>query len=85
MNFIDAHLLSLILFVPAIAAVVILFLPDNENKLIQLFVCYSFAFILNSHTESWPGNTRFQVWVKSHAHISQKRFALFRDLTTVPI
>ena len=37
MNFIDAHLLSLILFVPAIAAVVILFLPDNENKLIHWF------------------------------------------------
>jgi NADH-quinone oxidoreductase subunit M len=37
MNFIDAQLLSLILFVPAIAAVIILFLPDNENKLIRWF------------------------------------------------
>src|SRR5512134_1018204 len=35
MNFIDAHLLSLILFVPAIAAVIILFLPDGEHKLIR--------------------------------------------------
>src|SRR5688572_7143216 len=35
MNFIDAHLLSLILFVPAIAAVIMLFLPDAENKLIR--------------------------------------------------
>ena len=37
MNFIDAQLLSLILFVPAIAAVIILFLPDNEHKLIRWF------------------------------------------------
>jgi NADH-quinone oxidoreductase subunit M len=37
MNFIDAHLLSLILFVPAIAAVIILFLPDGENKLFRWF------------------------------------------------
>jgi NADH-quinone oxidoreductase subunit M len=35
MNFIDAHLLSLILFVPAIAAVLLLFLPDGENKLFR--------------------------------------------------
>src|ERR1051325_2963046 len=37
MNFIDAHLLSLILFVPALAAVVILFLPSGENKLFRWF------------------------------------------------
>jgi NADH-quinone oxidoreductase subunit M len=37
MNFIDAHLLSLILFVPAITAVIILFLPDGENKLFRWF------------------------------------------------
>jgi NADH-quinone oxidoreductase subunit M len=37
MNFIDAHLLSLILFVPALAAVIILFLPDGEHKLIRWF------------------------------------------------
>ena len=37
MNFIDAHLLSLILFLPAIAAVILLFLPDNEHKLIRWF------------------------------------------------
>jgi NADH-quinone oxidoreductase subunit M len=37
MNFIDAHLLSLILFVPALAAVVILFLPAGENKLFRWF------------------------------------------------
>src|SRR5215216_3274155 len=37
MNFIDAHLLSLILFVPAIAAVIILFLPDGENRLFRWF------------------------------------------------
>jgi len=37
MNFIDAHLLSLILLVPVIAAVVILFLPEGEHKLIRWF------------------------------------------------
>ena len=37
MNFINAHLLSLILFIPAIAAVAILFLPDGEHRLIRWF------------------------------------------------
>jgi NADH-quinone oxidoreductase subunit M len=37
MNFIDAHLLSLILFVPTIAAIFLLFLPTDENKLIRWF------------------------------------------------
>jgi len=37
MNFIDTHLLSLILFVPALAAVIILFLPNGENKLFHWF------------------------------------------------
>ena len=37
MNFIDAHLLSLTLFIPAIAAVIILFLPAGENKLFRWF------------------------------------------------
>ena len=37
MNFIDAHLLSLILFFPAIAAVIMLFLPNGENKLFRWF------------------------------------------------
>src|SRR5687768_4563407 len=37
MNFIDAHLLSLILFVPTIAAAILLFLPNNENNLTRWF------------------------------------------------
>ncbi|HJR81559.1 MAG TPA: NADH-quinone oxidoreductase subunit M [Anaerolineales bacterium] len=37
MNFIDAHLISLTLFTPAIAALILLFLPDNEHKLIRWF------------------------------------------------
>src|SRR5215208_890865 len=37
MNFIDAHLLSLILFVPTLAAVIILLLPAGENKLFRWF------------------------------------------------
>ncbi len=35
MNFIDAHLLSLILFIPAIAALVMLFLPEGEKQLFR--------------------------------------------------
>lgn len=41
MTFIDAHLLSLILFIPAIAAVILLFLPDHEHKLIRWFAFVS--------------------------------------------
>src|SRR5512145_2581789 len=37
MNLIDAQLLSMILFIPAITAVIILFLPDGEHKLIRWF------------------------------------------------
>src|SRR5512135_3700152 len=36
MNLID-HLLLLILFVPALAAVILLFLPNGENKLFRWF------------------------------------------------
>lgn len=41
MNFVDAHLLSLILFIPTIAAVVILFLPNGEHKLIRGFALWA--------------------------------------------
>ena len=37
MNFIDTHLLSLILFFPALAALIMLFLPKDENKLFRWF------------------------------------------------
>ena len=37
MNFIDAHLLSLILLIPALSAVIILFLPAGEDKLFRWF------------------------------------------------
>ncbi len=37
MDFIVAHLLLLILFVPALAALIILFLPNSENKLFRWF------------------------------------------------
>ena len=37
MNFIANHLLSLILFLPAFSALVMLFLPANENKLLRWF------------------------------------------------
>ncbi|MCC6501213.1 MAG: NADH-quinone oxidoreductase subunit M [Anaerolineales bacterium] len=37
MNFISAHFLSLILFVPSLVAVVMLFLPKDETKLLRWF------------------------------------------------
>ena len=37
MNFTDTHLLSLILFTPAVAALIMLFLPNGENKLFRWF------------------------------------------------
>src|SRR5919106_5382909 len=37
MNFVDTNLLSLILFFPAIAAIIMLFLPRNENNLARWF------------------------------------------------
>ncbi|HLF75446.1 MAG TPA: NADH-quinone oxidoreductase subunit M [Anaerolineales bacterium] len=37
MNFIDTHLLSLILFVPSIAAIIMLFFPMDEHKLARWF------------------------------------------------
>ena len=37
MNFTDTHLLSLILFTPAVAALIMLFLPNGENKLLRWF------------------------------------------------
>ena len=37
MNFIDTHLLSLILFLPSVAAIIILFLPKGEDRLTRWF------------------------------------------------
>src|SRR5436190_13622659 len=37
MNFISAHLLSLILFFPAVAALIMLLVPDGEAKLFRWF------------------------------------------------
>jgi NADH-quinone oxidoreductase subunit M len=37
MDFLTSHLLSLILFLPAVAAVIMLFLPSNETKLLRWF------------------------------------------------
>jgi len=37
MDFLNTHLLSLILFLPTIAALVMLFLPSGETKLLRWF------------------------------------------------
>jgi len=50
MNFVESHLLSLILFFPAIAAVVILFLPSNNNKLLRWFAVRCKSCSLSSFT-----------------------------------
>lgn len=44
MNFIATHLLSLILFTPALAAVIMLFLPSSESKLFRWFA-FAASFI----------------------------------------
>jgi NADH-quinone oxidoreductase subunit M len=37
MNYLNTHLLSLILFLPTIAALIMLFLPGGETKLLRWF------------------------------------------------
>ena len=44
MNFITEHLLSLILFTPALAAVIMLFLPSGENRLFR-WLAFGVSFV----------------------------------------
>ena len=64
MNFIDTHLLSLILFIPSFAAIVMLFLPANENKLLRWFAFVSslvpFILSLISWFRFQPSQPGFQ-------------------------
>src|SRR6266498_5579540 len=58
MDFIATHLLSLILFTPAVAAVIMLFLPSSENKLFRWFA-FGASFI--------PLILSLVVWFNFHA------------------
>ena len=64
MDFLNTHLLSLILFVPTIAALVMLFLPSGETKLLRWFAfCASlipFVLTLVLWSNFDPNKTGFQ-------------------------
>ncbi len=64
MDFLNTHLLSLILFLPTIAALIILFLPSGETKLIRWFAfgasLIPFVLSLVLWTSFDPNKTGFQ-------------------------
>ncbi len=64
MDFLNTHLLSLILFVPTIAALVILFLPSGETKLLRWFAFSAslipFVLTLVLWSRFDPNKTGFQ-------------------------
>jgi len=64
MEFIYAHLLSLILFIPTLAAVIVLFLPGDKVRLIRWFALGAslipFALSLLMWTRFQPGTAGFQ-------------------------
>jgi len=64
MDFLNTHLLSLILFVPTIAALVILFLPSGETKLLRWFAFAAslipFVLTLVLWSRFDPNKTGFQ-------------------------
>ena len=94
MNFIDAHLLSLILFIPALAAVIVLFLPAGENKLFRWFALGATLIPLALSLIVWfrfdPGKPGFQfeetyVWyqaIGSSLHLGVDGLSLTMVLLT---
>jgi len=64
MDFLNTHLLSLILFLPTIAALVIFFLPSGETKLLRWFALGAslipFALTLVLWSQFDPNKTGFQ-------------------------
>jgi NADH-quinone oxidoreductase subunit M len=64
MEFVNTHLLSLILFLPAFAAVIMLFLPSGETKLLRWFALGAslipFALTIKLWNLFVPGMTGFQ-------------------------
>ncbi|NOT05330.1 MAG: NADH-quinone oxidoreductase subunit M [Anaerolineales bacterium] len=64
MDFLNTHLLSLILFLPTIAALVMLFLPSGETKLLRWFTLFAslipFVLTLVLWSNFDPNKTGFQ-------------------------
>ena len=94
MNFISTHLLSLILFFPAFAAVLMLFLPKDENKLFRWFAfgasLVPFVLSLMAWFQFKPGQPGFQfeetyVWyeaIGSSLHLGVDGLSLTMVLLT---
>jgi len=94
MNFIPTHLLSLILFFPAFAAVLMLFLPKDENKLFRWFAfgasLIPFVLSLIAWFQFKPGQPGFQfeetyVWyeaIGSSLHLGVDGLSLTMVLLT---
>jgi NADH-quinone oxidoreductase subunit M len=94
MNFIATHILSLILFIPAVSAVIMLFLPKDEHKLLRWFTLGAslipFVLTLVLWSGFDPDKTGFQfqesyVWyeaIHSSLHIGVDGISLTMVLLT---
>jgi NADH-quinone oxidoreductase subunit M len=94
MSFILQHILSLILFLPTLAAVIILFLPKGEARLIKWFAfiasLFPFALTIYLWTQFKSGNPGFQfeenyVWfnlIHSNYHLGVDGISLTMVLLT---
>lgn len=94
MEFLNTHLLSLILFVPAIAALIMLFLPSGETKLLRWFAFSAslipFVLTLVAWTNFNPDAAGFQfeekyVWyeaINSSFHLGVDGISLSMVLLT---
>jgi NADH-quinone oxidoreductase subunit M len=94
MEFLNTHLLSLILFVPAIAALIMLFLPSGETKLLRWFAFSAslipFVLTLVAWMNFNPNQTGFQfeeqyVWyeaINSTFHLGVDGISLSMVLLT---
>jgi NADH-quinone oxidoreductase subunit M len=94
MEFLNTHLLSLILFVPAIAALIMLFLPGGETKLLRWFAFSAslipFVLTLVAWTNFNPDAAGFQfvekyVWyeaINSSFHLGVDGISLSMVLLT---
>jgi NADH-quinone oxidoreductase subunit M len=94
MDFLNTHLLSLILFLPTIAALIMLFLPSNETKLLRWFALSAslipFVLTLVLWTNFDPNKTGFQfvekyVWyeaINSSFHLGVDGISLSMVLLT---
>jgi NADH-quinone oxidoreductase subunit M len=94
MDFLNTHLLSLILFLPTIAALIMLFLPSGETKLLRWFAFSAslipFVLTLVAWTNFDPNATGFQfeekyVWyeaINSSFHLGVDGISLSMVLLT---